>query len=242
MRWTIASLILCVPFLAHGAAQTPDGRWEGVARIPGKEIHLVMDLAQDTAGTWAGSIIIPGLGIKGAPLSNVAVVDANVSFDIGTVLNSPTHEPARFKARVIAADAMTGEMSQGGNIAQFSLKRSGPPQVERSQQSTAVRREVEGEWRGEFELGGYPRQVTVRFENHQNAAATATFVIIGKRTTTLPVELVIDEGNFVRIESQVNRVTFEGRLIDGPDALQGTIDLGPVELPLVLRRSTQKAS
>ena len=30
-------------------------------------------------GRWAGSIIIPGLGVKGATLTNVVVTDAGVS-------------------------------------------------------------------------------------------------------------------------------------------------------------------
>lgn len=42
---------------------------------------------------------------------------------------------------------------------------------------------VVDEGRGEFELAGYPRHVTLTFENHAGAAATATLVVVGKART-----------------------------------------------------------
>ena len=53
--------------VACGAAQSPEGRWEGLLQIPGREQPLVVDLAQAGSGGWTGSIILSGLGIKGAP-------------------------------------------------------------------------------------------------------------------------------------------------------------------------------
>jgi len=241
MRRTTVSLLLCVPALACAAAQTPEGRWEGVIQIPGRPLTLVVDLAPGAAGAWAGSIILPGLGLKGAPLSNIVVAATDLAFDIGHLLSNPTYGPATFKAHLVASDAMAGELSQGGNAAKFSLTKVGRAQVESSPRSTPVGRDIEDQWSGEFELGGYPRHVTITLENHADAA-TARFVVVGKRTTDLPVDLVIEEGNFVRIESHANRVTFEGRFVKESGEIRGTIDLGSFELPLVLRRSARTAS
>ena len=44
------------------------GRWEGAARIPDEELNVIVDLAQQNS-VWVGSIIIPGLGVKGTPLT-----------------------------------------------------------------------------------------------------------------------------------------------------------------------------
>src|ERR1700720_149042 len=123
MRRTIIILLLCFPTLACATISTLEGRWEGPLQIPGKGLQLVVDLALDSAGAWTGSIIIQGLGIKGAPLSNVVVTETDVAFDIGNTLVSPTHGPARFNAHLTAADGMAGEMSQGGNVAKFFLTR-----------------------------------------------------------------------------------------------------------------------
>jgi hypothetical protein len=237
MRPTISILLLCLSTLACAAAKAPEGRWEGALQIPGRELRLVVDLAQDRAGVWTGSIIIPGLGIKGAPLLNLAVTDANLTFDMGGLLRTPTYGAATFKAHWSAADGMAGEMRQAGNVAPFSLKRIAPPQVELPPRSTAVGREIEDRWTGDYELGGYPRHVTLTLENHADAGATARFVIVGKQTTNLPVDLVLEEGSLLRIESQANQVVFEGRFFKDSGEIRGHVELGSFERPLVLRRA-----
>lgn len=238
MRQTISILLLCLPALACAATKTAEGRWEGPLQIPGRELRLVVDLAQDSARAWTGSIIIQGLGIKGAPLSNLVVTDTDLTFDIGDLLRSPTYGPAVFKAHLSAGDGMVGELSQGGNVAPFSLKRIAPPQVELPPRSTAVEREFEHRWTGDYQLGGYPRHVTIELENHADAGATARFVVVGKQTTNLAVDLVTEEGNFLRIESQANQVAFEGHLFKDSGEIRGVVELGPFELPLVLHRAS----
>ena len=242
MRPALSLLLCCFPILACGAAPPPEGRWEGPLQIPGRPLQLVVDLAQDRAGAWVGSIIIPGLGIKGAPLANLVVTDCDLTFDMGNSLSSPTLGPASFKAHRCTGGGMAGEMTQGGNVAPFSLQRIAPAQVEVSPRSTAVGRDIEDRWTGDFELGGYPRHVTITLENHAAAAATARFVVVGKQTTDLPVDLVLEEGNFLRIESQANRVAFEGRFFKESGEIRGIVELGPLELPLVLHRSAGRAS
>jgi hypothetical protein len=201
-----------------------------------------VDLAPDSANVWTGSIIIPGLGIKGAPLSSVAVRDAGVTFDTGKLLGGAADGSAVFSAQLLAADDMAGEMTQAGNVAKFSLRKTGPAQVERGPRSTRVARDFEDQWNGEFELGGYPRHVSLTLENHAGSAATATFVVVGKKTTELAVDLVLQEGEFLRIESQASQVTFEGRYSGQRGEIDGTLSLGPIEMPLMLRRSARRTS
>ncbi len=242
MHRTILALMLCVPMLARGAGTAPEGRWEGPVAIPGNEIQIVIDLARDGTGAWTGSIIMQGLGIKGVPLANLAVRDADIAFDIGDRFRTPAHGPTVFTAHLTAADAMAGEMRQGGNSAKFQLKRTARAQVESAPRSTAVARDLADQWIGEFELGGYPRHVTIALENHAGAAATARFVIVGKQTTEIPVDLITEDGNFLRIESLANHVAFEGRYDKASGELRGAVELGFGELPLVLRRSGGRPS
>lgn len=228
--------LACLPVLVFGAALSPEGRWEGLVQIPGNEMPVIVDLAQ-SGGSWVGSIVIPGLGIKGAPLANVVANDSEVSFDLGNVLANPTQGPARFKARPVGADRMTGELRQAGNVAKFTLVKRGPAQVDAPTRSTPIARELEAQWTGEFELGGYPRQVTITLENRANASATAKLVIVGKRVNDLPVDLVVQQGRLLRIESQTTRVVFEGRVREDEGEIRGAIELGSIELPLTLRRA-----
>ena len=230
----IVFLLASVSALAVNGAQDPAGRWSGQAHIPGRDIRLVVDLAKDKSGEWAGSMIVPGYDIKGAPLGNLKIADDDVSFDIGDALGAAPYGPATFTAHLAAPGAMSGEMKQGGNSAPFTLKRVGEAQVESGVRSTAVSRETEGRWIGEYEMGGYPRHVTVDIANHPGAPASVDFVIVGKATTKLPIDFVSEEEGLLRVACSAYRITFEGRIGDG--TIIGTFENGPFEVPLALRR------
>ncbi|HEX3124450.1 MAG TPA: hypothetical protein VHQ21_14235, partial [Rhodanobacteraceae bacterium] len=81
MRVLIALTSSLLASLSCFAAETA-GRWEGMARIPDFPLHVVVDLDRDSAGAWIGSIIIPELSVGGAPLADIGVHDADVSFAI----------------------------------------------------------------------------------------------------------------------------------------------------------------
>jgi len=234
MRRAVIGWLLCAPALVY-AADTPDGRWQGSIRIPGRELGLVVDLAPAASG-WTGSLIIPGLGLKGAPLSNIVFDAPRVAFDLGAALRDPTQGPATFTGRIGADGTMTGELRQAGNVAPFSLARDGASQVEAPPPSTAVRQRLEAAWTGQFMLGDYPRTVTITLVNHPGAAATATFNVVGKQVTDIPVARVVEEGEFLRLEAPARNVTFEGRVSNDADVIDGSIALGAFELPLVLKR------
>jgi len=241
MRRAIVTLLGLVPALACSAAPAPEGRWEGIVQIPGRALRVVVDLQPNGSG-WAGSIILPGLGVKGDALTGIAVNGNDISFAAAHALGSPTQKPPTFDARLEDADVMTGRMRQAGNEAPFRLARTGPAQVESPVRSTPVGHALEGEWVGEFELGGYPRKVTITIANRGDAGATAEFLIVGKQRNALPVELVVQDGAFVRIESPATQINFEGRLVESAGELRGIVELGPTELPLTLRRTAGGAS
>jgi hypothetical protein len=61
-------------------------------------------------------------------------------------------------------------------------------------------------------------------------------------TNDLPVDLVVQQGDLLRVESQSTQVYFEGRIFTEAGEIRGTIEVGPVELPLVLRRASRRTS
>lgn len=225
-----SSASLCV------AAENAAGRWEGSIQIPGLEVPVIVDL-EPSGNAWTGSIIMLGLGVKGAPLADLAVKEAAISFTIKGALTSTRVGPARFEGTLGTGGKWTGNFLQGGNKAPFALHRTGPPQVELPRQSSAVSRELEGEWKGDYEMNGYPRHVTLTLANHGSGPATAELVIVGKRTNNAPVELVVEEGGLLTLESPTFGITYEGRLQKKTDAIKGTFTLGPFELPLLLQRT-----
>jgi len=219
------STVICHGQVSHS------GRWEGSVTIPERELKLVVDLAEDKDGAWIGSIIIPGLNIKGAPLTDIALKDSELSFAIKSALG-----PTKFNGHFSGNGAFKGDFVQAGNTAPFTLEKTGPPQVELPVRSTSIAKEFEGEWKGEYELFGYPRHVTIKLANRADAAS-AEFVVVGKKTNNLPVDLVTQEGSFVRIDSHEIGISYEGRFRKESGEINGTFIQGGLELPLVLRRT-----
>jgi hypothetical protein len=223
----IAIVLFVAPLPCHGE-DVISGRWEGNAQIPDEEITVVVDLAQEN-GAWVGSIIIPGFDVKGVPLTDIAVKQPDVGFSVKGPLG------IRMKLRLDGNGKMTGNFEQAGNVAPTSLQKIGPPQVEHPPRNTPVAKELEGEWKGDYQMLGYTRHVSIKFTNRGPDGAVAEFVIVGRRINNLPVDLVTQEGDLVTVDSRGIGFSFEGRLKEGK--LSGAIRQGAVETPLVLERA-----
>jgi hypothetical protein len=232
----VAFILLLASAFISRADENAAGRWEGTVQIPGRQLMLVIDLAAESGGGgWQGSITIPGLGIKGAPLSDIALKGSGIVFSIKGALADQRTGPAKFNARFVGDGKLAGDFVQAGNTAPFELEKTGPPHAEISLRSTAVAKEIEGEWKGGYELQGYPRKVTIKLQNRGPEGATAEFVIVGRKENKLPVDRVVQQGEFVTVDSHETGVSFEGRA--RKDEIQGTIFQGPLEIPVTLRRT-----
>jgi hypothetical protein len=227
----IVLLFLFASALIARAEEAAVGRWEGSAQIPGRELKMIVDLARQNEA-WVGSITIPGRIIKGAELTDIVASGADVTFAIKGALGDAKSGAATFKAQ-LNGTKLTGDFLQGGNKAPFSLEKTGPPQVEFPPSSTAIVKELEGEWQGEYALFGYTRKVTIKLMNRPTGGATADFVVVGKKVNNLPVELVTQEGEFLTIASPTG-LGYEGRFRNGE--IKGSISQGSIETPLVLHR------
>ncbi len=204
------------------------GRWEGTAHIPDDDLNVIVDLAEEN-GTWLGSIILPGLDVKGTPLTDIAVKEAEVTFSVKGALG------IQIKLRRDEKGRMTGDFEQAGNRAPTMLQKTGPPQVERPPRSTPIAKELEGEWKGDYQMFGYTRHVSIKLTNRGADGAAAEFVVVGRKTNNLPVDLVTEEGGLVSVDCHAIGFSFEGRLKDGK--LRGAIRQGAIETPLVLDRA-----
>lgn len=233
MRLVVVILLALAPVAR--AQESAAGRWQGSVQIPDRELQVTVDLAQNEKNApWMGSIIIPGLVVKGAPLSGIEIGNATVSFVFKTGGGQGLN--ATFKGRLSPDGSMSGDFAQAGLSAPFVLKRIGPPQVELLPKSTAVAKECEGEWKGEYELFGYPRKVTLKLANHGADGATADFVIVGKKTNNLPVDMIAQEEDLLTVDSHETGISYEGRLNKPGNEIRGTLAQGPIEVPLTLRR------
>ncbi len=227
-----ASAVVC------SAAETAAGRWEGVAQIPGQELKLVVDLSDEGGKDWIGSVTVPGFGVKGAPLADVQVRGADVAFTIKGALGNERAGRAQMQGHLTADGHLAGDFKQGGNSASFVLSKTGPPQVDLPPRSTAVAKEIEGEWKGDYEMMGYARHATMKFANRGTEGAALEFTIVGKKVNNVPVSLVTQDEDFVTVKSEEFGITFEGRFNKASGEIKGTLTQGPLESPLLLRRTS----
>jgi len=226
----VAIVVLTISLPCRGE-ETISGRWEGTAHIPGDDLTVIVDLVQEN-GASVGSMIIPGLDVKGAPLTDIKVKPPDVSFSLKGTLG------IQLKLQLDGNGKMTGNFEQAGNRAPTTLQRTGPPEVEQPPRNTPVAKELEGEWKGDYEMLGYTRHVSIKFTNRGPNGAAAEFAIVGRKHNNLPVDLVTQEGDLVTVDSHEIGFSFEGRLRNGK--LTGVIRQGAAETPLVLERAQQQ--
>jgi hypothetical protein len=227
----LVAIVVLATAVASRAEEAISSRWGGTAHIPGDDLTVIVDLAQEN-GAWVGSMIIPGLDVKGAPLTDIKVNPPDISFWVKGTLG------IQLKLQLDGNGKMTGNFEQAGNRAPTTLQRTGPPQVEQPPRNTPVAKELEGGWKGDYEMLGYTRHVSIKFTNRGPNGAAAEFVIVGRKHNNLPVDLVTQEGDLVTVDSHDIGFSFEGRLRNGK--LTGVIRQGAAETPLVLERAQQQ--
>jgi len=218
------------------AATDPAGRWEGVADIPGQPLRLVLDLDHDAQGRWAGSAILPGRGVKGAAVDGLAVDGCDVRLGLAAAFPGGDTLQPRLVLACQADGAFAGTFTLGGRSAAVSLHRSGPAQVDRPPAASAITPALAGTWTGRYDLGGYPRAVTLTLGNGPGGAGGGQLVIVGKRTTTLQVDQVVQGREFVTVRASSAGLSIEGRFAVQEGVIDGTVSQGPFEAALVLHR------
>jgi hypothetical protein len=208
------------------------GRWEGTIEVPGAAQELVIDLERDGAGAWSGSAILPGRGIKGAPLQGLRAEGESLRLDLSAAMPYPPATPPELEMHREGEDGLRGEMRFEGLLAAVSLQRTGAAQVDHPPASRPIAAALSGTWTGGYELFGQPRRVSLRLEE-QGARMT----IVGQRTTEVVFALRQHHGTQLVLSGNDYDIAFEGTA----DAERGLIDgvflQGPFELPLRLQRA-----
>jgi hypothetical protein len=155
----LVAIVVLATALPSRGEEAISSRWEGTTHIPGDELTVIVDLAQEN-GAWIGSIIIPGLDVKGALLTDIKVKPPDVSFSVKGPLG------IQLKLQLDGNGRMTGNFEQAGNRAATTLQRTGPPQVEQPQRNTPVAKETRRRVERRLRDGGlYPACVDQVYES-----------------------------------------------------------------------------
>lgn len=237
---SIATAVWMVAGWPSIAAADVAGRWTGEMRVGGEAMPIVVDLALDGSRAWHGSVVLPGRGVKGAPIAELKVEADAWRGKLGAAFSGAPGLPApEIEARLQADGSLAGTFRQGGHSTALKLVRGGAAQVDKPVAATAVSPQLEGTWQGRYELGGYAREVTMTLANRPGSTAQGQLVIVGKRRSELTIDRVVQTPGYLVLEAGASGIRIEGRwrATDSGAEIDGEFTQGPFEARLPLKRS-----
>lgn len=98
------------------AGDSVAGSWRGAIELPGAALPVGVTLI-DSAGSWTGTFDVPSQGVSAAPLADIAVDSATVTFGIAGIPGSPTFSGA------LVGGSIAGTFSQQGQSFPLTLSR-----------------------------------------------------------------------------------------------------------------------
>jgi len=232
MLLVAALLLLPAPSLLAQTAVDPSGHWEGTIQAqPNMEVKVEIDLARNGQGALAGTFGEPAQGVKGLPLSTVAVEGRSVRF---VVKGGP--ELATFQG-MLSADgkSISGDVAQGGYSIAFTLTRTGDARIAPVPKSAAIGKELEGTWNGTLDINGVPMRLVVKMANQPDGTAAGTIVSPDGSGVEIPIAMTQKDSR-VTIDVASVGGSYVGVLNGAGTELAGTWTQGQSALPLALRR------
>jgi hypothetical protein len=138
---------------------------------------------------------------------------------------------------------LKGEYRQGGNSAPFLLKRVGDAHVDFPEPSTPISKDVEGEWKGAFQLLTSRINVILKLPKGGTPTAPAgELLVIDWGNAKIPITLWKQEGNSIFASFGDSGMSYEGEFHKDATEIAGNLRISFLELPLSLHPSTTATS
>ncbi|MCA1561813.1 MAG: hypothetical protein LC804_16620 [Acidobacteria bacterium] len=232
---TAALLMFPSPSLLAQTAGDPAGHWEGTVQAPNMAVKVEIDLAKNSKGELAGTFGQPAQGVKGLPLSTVAVNGRSVRFVVKAGPDISTFEA------VLAEDgkSMSGDVTLAGQSVPFTLTRTGDARIAPTPKSPAIGKELEGTWNGTLDGGGRQQRLVLKMANQADGTAAGTIVSLDGSGVEIPIAMA-QKGSNLTIDVPSVGVSYAGVLNAAGTELVGTWTHGPAVVPLTFRRGTPR--
>ena len=244
MYFIIRTIVLVIMLLFHAPfilAQTASpleqwtGHWEGAVQIPGMELKIDIDLAKNSKGELAGTFGSATQNVKGLPFSTVTVDGRSIR-----LMLKAGKEVSTFVG-LLSADgkSITGDASQAGQSAPFSVTRNGEARIAAVPKSPAIGKELEGTWNGTLEAGENKLRVILTMANQPDGTASGTIFSPDGSGAEIPIAMT-QKGANLKVEVPSVGASYVADLNAAGTELVGTWTQGPTVLQLTFRRVTSK--
>jgi hypothetical protein len=232
-----AQLLYSALALFAQTAIDPSGHWEGRIQAPNMDVAVAIDLAKNAQGQLTGTFAQPSEGIKGLPLSTVALDGRSIN-----MLLKPGTGGGTFNGTFSAdGTSLSGEfvMAEGGYSLPFNLTRTGDARIVAAPKSAPIGKEFEGTWKGALDLQDRQLRVVLTMKNRPDGAASGTIVSPDGTGVEIPIAMT-QQGRRLTIDVASVSSSFAGVLNAEATELTGTWTQGPSSLPLTFRRDRSK--
>ena len=208
----------------------PEGHWEADIAGDGPErLRVTLDLTKNSKSEWIASMGLPSANKTGLVVKDVVVNGKSVKF-VALELMS-----ARFDLTLSTDENMKGTISGSGSQP-VEFKRTGEAKVELIPASTAVSKELEGDWEGLLKMPNGGFQMVFHFKNQPDKTLMATFDT--PNATNLPLNDVKQTGQKVEFGMRIAHGAFKGTLNKEGTELAGQFTHEENGVPLTLRKKS----
>jgi hypothetical protein len=208
-------------------AQTgPEGHWDGVIKLPDREMPFAIDLAKSAKGDWIGSFGVPAQKLTGVEISKIQAEGKNVSFLVSGLPNKPEFT-CTLDGAELACDVKTAE---GAVVA--NLKRTGEAKVELPATSPAVSKEVEGDWEGAIQTPNGPLGLILHLVNQPDKTVKGTVDSPAQNATGLVLSSIAQTPTTLEFKLQMVNGSYKGTINKTSTEIAGEWTQGGKSSPL----------
>ncbi len=215
------------------SAPDPTGHWEGTITAPLGQIDFELDVAKDAAGSLVATYGQKAQGLRGLPLSKVALDSRTLTF---VLLNGGPGGGVFTGEILTGSTSMAGEVVATNGTVPFTLTRTGDAQIDPPVRNAAVSKALEGTWSGTIEAGGRQIGLVLTIENRADGTASAVIAQVDRPALQLPAALK-EAGTSVAMDVKATSGSFSGTVDASGTAITGTWTQGGGSLPLTFQRA-----
>jgi hypothetical protein len=228
MSFKLRMLLLSILFLASVSfLHAQSGHWEGTIQAAEKTVKIEFDLAENS-----GTFNLPSRNLKALPLSNVAVHDNSVTFEIkgdgGGVFQGTLSADGK---SIEGTFAMRGPQSME---IPFTLKRTGDARIDAPPKSAPIGKELEGNWIGTLEVQGTQKQIGLTLTNHPDGSSTGS--LTSSDGLQIAIGTIVQRGRHLTLDVKSIGGSYSGALNDD-GTIVGTWTQTPFVGPLIFKRA-----
>jgi pimeloyl-ACP methyl ester carboxylesterase len=228
-RFAVVALLVGIFASSARAQSSVAGDWEGVLGVSGRQLHLALHISAGKSGALSATFDSLDQGATGIPVTAIGLQGSSLTFSVdaahisykGTVNNDST--------------AIEGTFTQGKEIP-LSLRRATPPAAPKPAAPSAI----DGIWLGSIDTGAIKLRIAFKIANTADGLA-AQMQSPDQSPAWLPATSINRNDDAVTITFKALGIAYEGKILAGDTAMDGTFTQAGSGLPLTLKRVHSEA-